>query len=252
MGMIANACAYPIRVRIVKFPFIVSFIVFLLCGNSSSLFAQREILVEDFESFDPAKPFPGQGNWQKSHMTAGEVKVVEEGGKLRVESSTGDNEYCQLDNPFFKLTPASVVTLEFDFYLESEQSSAALGIGPNGMVSPYAGAVTGNLCIRGLNWGKDTPARTSSGEVYRATPTKWQRIRSTWNLGDNEGLGSGTLAIKDADADDSSYIPLYFDREQTQTSAPLEIDEQWPVKIWSRVWFRLSDAKIDNIKITVE
>jgi len=224
----------------------------LLCESSSLLFAQRQILMEDFESFEPEKPFPGQGNWQKSHMSACEVKVVEENGKRHVKSSIGDNEYCQLDNPCFKLTPSSVVTLEFDIYLDSEQSSAALGIGLNSMVPSYAGVVEGRLCIRGYNWGANIPSRTNSGEISRATPMKWLRMKSTWNLGDNGGLGSGTLAFKDAGADDSSYTTLYFDNGQTQTSAPLGIDEQWPVKTWSMVWFRLLDAKIDNIKIMVE
>lgn len=235
-----------------KFPPCLTLSVVFLFANLTFLFAQREIFTEDFESYQVGKSLPGQGLWQKSHITLGNVIVGEEGGRRLAESATGDNEFCQIDSLPFHLVSDTKVTVEFDMYLDSEQGSVAVGIGPDGAVPSFVGTVAGVLCIREPQWGDGMHAYTTAGSAYRPTPTKWLRVKSTWNLGDNDGKGSATLSIKPVDEDDSSYEPMYFDKTLTQEAAPLGIQEQWPVNIWSRVWFRIADAKIDNIRITAE
>jgi hypothetical protein len=218
----------------------------------STGWGQSELFSEDFESVPPGKRLSEETFWQTSHMTAGEVTVEADNVNRYAVSISGENEYCQIDSLPFRLTPASVVLLCFDLFLESEQSSAAVGIGPNGLVPAYAGVVESTLNFRTQNWGTVTFARSASGPAIRPAAGKWIRVQSRWDFADNDGLGSATLAMRDLDAEGQDFTPLYFDVAQSQEKVSLEIPTDKPVSTWGRIWFRLDKARIDNIRVEVE
>lgn len=214
--------------------------------------SQGELFSEDFESVPSGKRLSEETIWQTSHMTAGEVTVEADNGNRYAVSISGENEYCQIDNLPFRLTPASVVLLSFDLFLETEQSSAAVGIGPDGLVPAYAGVVGSNLNVRTQDWGTVITARNAAGTAIRPMAGRWIRVQSRWDLADNDGLGSATLAMRDLDAEGQDFTPLYFDLAQSQEKVSLEIPTDKPVSTWGRIWFRLDKARIDNIRVEVE
>jgi len=230
------------------FRHLVALMICIAIANAG--WSQGELFSEDFTAATAGERLTEQGFWQKSHMTSGNVTVEKEEGNQYAASSTGENEFCQIDNAVLNLTPGDVVMLSFDLYLESEQSSVALGIGPAGMAPTVVGVVEGTFGVRTLDWATVFHARSPSGVAARAGAGQWIRVQSRWDLDDNDGLGSATLEIKNADAD--SYTPLFFDLQQTQEKAPLNITQEHPVTSWRRVFFRLMNARIDNLRVAIE
>ena len=213
--------------------------------------SQNELLSEDFEGASVDTKLTEQGFWQKSHMTSGNVTVEKEESNQYAASSYGENEFCQIDSAVLNLTPGSVVVLSFDVYLESEQSSVGLGIGPGGLVPSIVGVVQGTFAAQASrDWATVSHARSPSGVAVRAGAGQWISIQSRWDLADNDGIGSATLEIKNTG--EESFTPLFFDVQQSQEKASLNINQEHPVTAWRRVFFRLKDARIDNLRIAIE
>lgn len=218
----------------------------------STGWGQIELFSEDFQSASLDNRLVDQGVWQQSHMTKGEVVVEKQEGNQYAASNTGENEFCQIDKLPLHLNGASVVIVSFDFYLEDGQGSVALGIGPNGRVPAVVGVVGAGYTFTPQEWGRGTYVRSPSGPVVRPAAGQWIRVQSRWDLADNDGLGSATFAVHDADGETKDFTTLFFDRQQSQEKVSLEITPENPPHTWGRIWFRLKNARIDNIRVEAE
>jgi hypothetical protein len=229
---------------------------FVMTGSLSA-----QIFSEDFQSGYSTGNLSGQNSWAQGFgaTPTPSSTVVDDSGSFYISSV--DNSYSILNAGNFGLTATDTIELTFDFRATAASANASFGIGEYSQTSssngtpPVFGIQGGIWMVRGWGFGTTVLARANSGPVtgdtIAANVNDWYRVRSTWDL---SGTGTGTLEIMNLTLGETDFTQLYFNRDQTVSTANLQLDNSFadPVDTWSGVFVRTQGAGVDNLVVVPE
>jgi hypothetical protein len=231
----------------------------LLLSVASSGAQAATVWSDDFESLTTGDLVPQDG-WS---VTVGATAQVSAGPAGSLNTSTTLTNRTDAGNVVTErdsftsgsVAAGSVVTFDFDFYIDASGGSAysMMGVGSSTTVPVLFGSVSRSLFVREENFGANHFIKDGVGNLVLSLDS-WYTVRLVMDLSANEGSGAGELYLKDLTAGVTMFTQLYFDTAQSITAADLGISTD--ETLWTTAYARLGDNGggpnyIDNTKISV-
>lgn len=245
-------------------------ILFALAAGGLSIFelsAQSPVFTCDFSDLTPG-PLDGQNGWSQYATGTSDrqgvspvVGTSEHEPKVWVGQAGASEKVISRarQKVSLGLEQAGRFVLEFDVCHEGEAkfSVAMMGIGNATGKNfsgppPMLGVQFGTFAIRDVV--STTEAHTAygaDGKPMKAVVGDWYRVRSEWSFDEGTGEWYATLAIKNLTKNDPDFVPLWFDRKNSQASVALGLKDAPQPEYFNHLSLRVGSphGKVAQFKI---